>query len=52
MSNRAKGVTAAVNRQDAMDALHRQLTELSDRELHMVADYIEGIRAANLFLSK
>jgi hypothetical protein len=52
MSNRFKGVTAAVNRQDTMTELQRQLAELTDRELHMVSDYVKGLRAASLFLSK
>ena len=50
MSNRVKGVTAAVNRETSMEQILQQLAELSDQQLGMVSDYIKGLRAAERFL--
>lgn len=52
MSNRVKGARTAVNREISMSTIINQLPDLSDRELVMVADYIRGLRAADIFLSR
>lgn len=53
MSNRhPKGVKVAVNREISMSAILSQLPELDDRQMEMVAEYIRGLKAADIFLGK
>lgn len=48
----AKGVGIAVNREISMTYIAHQLPELNERQVEMVADYIRGLRAAEVFLNK
>ena len=53
MSNRwNKGVKIAVNREVALEGLISQLMELDNQQLSMVSDYIWGLKAADIFLSR
>lgn len=52
LSGHANGVKAAVNREISMSAILNQLPELSDWQLNMVDDYIRGLKAADIFLSR
>lgn len=47
-----KGVRIAVNRETSVDSIAHQLTDLTDRQLDMVADYIRGLKAADKFISR
>ena len=47
-----KGVKAAVNREISMATIINQLPDLSDEQLKMTADYIWGLKAADIFLSR
>ena len=47
-----KGVGIAVNREIGMAYIAHQLPELNDRQVEMVADYIRGLKAADVFLNK
>lgn len=50
--NGAKGVKPAVNRETSMETLQAQLAELNDLQLEMVTDYVRGLKAAEVFLSR
>lgn len=52
MSNRFKGVRPAINREVALTTIIHQLSDLDNRQLAMVADYIRGLQAADIFLSR
>lgn len=53
MSNLSKGVARiAINREISMTTILNQLPDLNDRQLAMTADYIRGLRAADIFLSR
>lgn len=47
-----KGVKVAVNREISMSTIINQLPDLDDRQLSMVADYIRGLKAADIFLNR
>lgn len=47
-----KGVKIAINREVSMTTIVNQLPDLSDQQLSMVADYIWGLKAADIFLSR
>ena len=47
-----KGVRIEINRQLGIDAITRQLPELSVQELEMVADFVRGLEAARKFLNQ
>jgi hypothetical protein len=47
-----KGVKPAVNRETTMEALQAQLADLNDLQLEMVTDYVRGLKAAEVFLSR
>lgn len=52
MSNRFEGVRVAVNREISMSTIINQLPDLDDKKLEMVADYIRGLKAAEIFLGR
>ena len=47
-----KGVKVAVNREGSVETICSQLTDLPDRELERVVDYIRGLQAARKFLKR
>lgn len=47
-----KGVGIAVNREISMTTVLNQLPDLDDRQVEMVADYIWGLKAADVFLNR
>ena len=47
-----KGVGAAINRETSMGTILAQLPGLTDRQLELTADYIRGLQAADIFLSR
>lgn len=47
-----KGVKIAVNREISMSTILNQLPDLDDKQLTMVADYIRGLKAADIFLKR
>lgn len=47
-----KGVKIAINREISMTTIFNQLPDLTDQQLAMVADYIRGLKAADIFLSR
>jgi hypothetical protein len=40
----------AINREEEIDAIVRDLKELDNRQLPMVSDYIRGLKAAKKYL--
>lgn len=53
MSNLPKGVAlVGINRETTMEVLQAQLSELDVRQLLMVSDYIRGLLAADIFLTR
>ena len=47
-----EGVKVAVNREISMDTIRNQLEELDACQRVMVADFIQGLKAADVFLSR
>lgn len=47
-----RGVRAVVNREISMSTILNQLPDLEDHQLTMVADYIRGLKAADMFLKR
>lgn len=47
-----KGVKVAVNREISMTTILNQLPDLNEQQLTMVADYIRGLKAADIFLNR
>ena len=52
ISNRKWKGVVAVNREISLETIRKQLEELEDHQLTMVADYIRGLRAAADFLNR
>lgn len=52
MSNRFEGVRVAVNREISMSTIINQLPDLDEKKLKMVAEYIWGLKAADVFMNK
>lgn len=50
--NGHKGIKIAVNREISISTILNQLPDLSDQQLGMVADYIRGLKAADIFLNR
>ena len=43
---------AAISKEERLNALQEQLKELDPRQLEMLEEYIRGLKAAELFLSR
>ena len=47
-----KGVGIAVNREISMTTILNQLPDLDDKQLEMTAEYIWGLKTADIFLNR
>lgn len=50
--NQTKGVKPAVNREISMTTILNQLPDLDDKQLEMTAEYIWGLKTAEVFLNR
>ena len=47
-----RGIKVCVTREITISTIINQLPDLDDRQLTMVVDYIRGLKAADIFLSR